>query len=76
MAPAEGRLRAEGTLLHKPTARAFTEGSVFNEAGQLCAHATGTFSARISNLLRNVNACYAVRKQEGAIISDNCAFLF
>ncbi|MBP6764249.1 MAG: hypothetical protein KA141_04600, partial [Rubrivivax sp.] len=35
--------RAAGTLLHKTTTMAFTEGSVFNEAGQLCAHATGTF---------------------------------
>jgi uncharacterized protein (TIGR00369 family) len=43
MRPAEGRLRAVGTLLHKTTTMAFTEGSVFNEAGQLCAHATGTF---------------------------------
>jgi len=43
MRPGEGRLRAQGTLLHKTTTLAFTEGSVFNEAGQLCAHATGTF---------------------------------
>jgi uncharacterized protein (TIGR00369 family) len=43
MRPAEGALRATGTLLHKTVTMAFTEGSVFNEAGQLCAHATGTF---------------------------------
>ena len=43
MRPAEGQLRALGTLLHKTTTMAFTEGSVFNEAGQLCAHATATF---------------------------------
>ena len=43
MRPAEGQLRALGHLLHKTTTMAFTEGSVFNEAGQLCAHATGTF---------------------------------
>ena len=43
MRPAEGRLRAEGLLLDKTTTMAFTEGRVFNEAGQLCAHATGTF---------------------------------
>jgi acyl-coenzyme A thioesterase PaaI-like protein len=41
--PAEGRLRAEGTLLDKTTTMAFTEGRVFDEAGRLCAHATGTF---------------------------------
>jgi uncharacterized protein (TIGR00369 family) len=43
MRAAEGRLRATGTLLHKTVTMAFTEGSVFNMAGQLCAHATGTF---------------------------------
>ena len=43
MRPAEGRLRALGTLLHRTSTMAFTEGSVFNEHGQLCAHATGTF---------------------------------
>ena len=43
MRPGEGRLRALGRLLHRTTTLAFTEGSVFNEAGDLCAHATGTF---------------------------------
>jgi uncharacterized protein (TIGR00369 family) len=41
--PAEGRLRATGKLLHRTVTMAFTEGSVFNAAGELCAHATGTF---------------------------------
>ena len=43
MRPGQGTLRALGTLLHKTTTLAFTEGSVFNEAGELCAHATATF---------------------------------
>ncbi len=43
MRPAEGELRALGTLLHKTTTMAFTEGSVFDGHGRLCAHATGTF---------------------------------
>ena len=43
MRAAEGRLRAVGKLLHKTTTLAFCEASVFNEADQLCAHATGTF---------------------------------
>jgi uncharacterized protein (TIGR00369 family) len=41
--PAEGELRATGRLLHRATTLAFTEGQVFNAAGQLCAHASGTF---------------------------------
>jgi uncharacterized protein (TIGR00369 family) len=43
MRPAEGRLVAKGRLLHRTATMAFTEGQVFNEAGELCAHATGTF---------------------------------
>ncbi|MEY4979126.1 MAG: 4-hydroxybenzoyl-CoA thioesterase [Pseudomonadota bacterium] len=40
---ATGPLLAKGRLLHRSATMAFTEGSVLNEAGQLCAHATGTF---------------------------------
>ena len=44
MRPAEGELRALGTLLHRTATMAFTEGRVFDSSGQLCAHATGTFN--------------------------------
>jgi uncharacterized protein (TIGR00369 family) len=43
MRPAEGRLVAKGTLLHRSTTMAFCEGSVFDADHALCAHATGTF---------------------------------
>jgi uncharacterized protein (TIGR00369 family) len=43
MRPAEGELRAEGKLLHRTLSMAFCEASVFNAAGELCAHGTGTF---------------------------------
>jgi uncharacterized protein (TIGR00369 family) len=43
MRPAEGELRAIGKLLHKTTTMAFTEGSVLDGQGHLCAHATATF---------------------------------
>ena len=43
MRPAQGRLRAEGAVLHRTTSLAFTEGRVFDESGRLCAHGTGTF---------------------------------
>jgi len=43
MRPAEGRLRAAATLLHRSTTMAFCEASVFDDDGHLCAHATGTF---------------------------------
>jgi uncharacterized protein (TIGR00369 family) len=43
MRPAEGELRAVGKLLQRTNSLAFTEGSVFDGQGRLCAHATGTF---------------------------------
>ena len=43
MRPAKGPLLAKGKLLHRTATMAFTEGSIFDAAGKLCAHATGTF---------------------------------
>ena len=43
MRPATGRLMATGHLLHGTRSTAFCEGSVRDESGALCAHATGTF---------------------------------
>ncbi len=43
MRAAEGELRAVAKLLHRTTTLAFTEGSVVNGQGQICAHATATF---------------------------------
>ena len=41
--PATGRLRATGHVLHRTRSMAFCEGHVYDEAGALCVHATGTF---------------------------------
>ena len=43
MRPATGKLTATGHLLHGTKSMAFCEGSVHDESGALCAHATGTF---------------------------------
>ena len=43
MRPAEGRLVAKATLLHRSVTMAFCEASVFDPDHHLCAHATGTF---------------------------------
>ncbi len=40
---ARGPLRAHGKLLHRTATLVFTEGSLFDAQGRLCAHATGTF---------------------------------
>jgi uncharacterized protein (TIGR00369 family) len=43
--PAEGAstVRAEGKLLHRTRTLAFAEATIYDQAGQACAHATGTF---------------------------------
>ena len=43
MQPARGQLTGKGHLMHRTATMAFTQASVFDEAGRLCAHATGTF---------------------------------
>ncbi|MFT4192035.1 MAG: PaaI family thioesterase [Comamonas sp.] len=43
MRPSQGLLVARGRLLHRTATLAFTEASIHDAEGQLCAHATGTF---------------------------------
>lgn len=43
MRPGDGRLVAQGRVLHKTITLAFCEGDVRSASGELLAHATGTF---------------------------------
>lgn len=43
MQPARGKLTGKGHLMHRTATMAFTEGTIFDEEGRACAHATGTF---------------------------------
>lgn len=43
MQPARGVLTSKGRLIHRSRSMAFTEGTVYDAQGQICAHATGTF---------------------------------
>ena len=43
MQPARGKLSGKGHLMHRTATMAFTEGTIFDEEGRACAHATGTF---------------------------------
>ena len=43
MQAARGPLTVKGQLMHRSRNLAFTQGSVYDQHGQLCAHATGTF---------------------------------
>ena len=44
MRPTRGTLIARGKLLHQTRSFAFTEGGIYDDAGHLHAHATGTFN--------------------------------
>ena len=43
MQTARGKVTGKGRLMHRSANMAFAEATVFDEAGQTCAHATGTF---------------------------------
>jgi uncharacterized protein (TIGR00369 family) len=43
MRPSHGALTCQGRLMHRTATLAFTEASVLDEQGKVCAHATGTF---------------------------------
>ena len=43
MRPAKGKLTGRGKLLHHTESMAFTEASILDSHGRLCAHAIGTF---------------------------------
>ena len=57
MQPAKGPLVAKGRLIHRTATLAFTERSVYDTAGRICSHATGTFKyvKRLPVDGRNVN---------------------
>ncbi len=43
MQAARGKLKAQGRLIHRTATLAFTEATIFDAEGRVCAHATGTF---------------------------------
>lgn len=43
MQPCQGLLTGKGRLMHRTKSMAFTEGTIYDEQGRACAHATGTF---------------------------------
>jgi uncharacterized protein (TIGR00369 family) len=43
MQAARGLLVAKGRLIHRTKTMAFTEASIFDSEGKICAHSTGTF---------------------------------
>jgi uncharacterized protein (TIGR00369 family) len=62
MQPARGKLTSKGHLMHRTATMAFTEGTVFDEEGRACAHATGTFKfvKRLATGPKSVNGLNAI----------------
>lgn len=65
MRPAKGRLTAKGKLLHRTQTLAFTEASLWDQHGRLCAQASGTFK-----YARRSVAADGHSAQLGAIATD------
>ena len=62
-APGDGsKLTARGRLIHRTATMAFTEGSVYDDQGRICSHATGTFKyvKRLAVGAKGVNTLQAV----------------
>jgi uncharacterized protein (TIGR00369 family) len=43
MQPCKGLLTGKGRLMHRTRSLAFVEGTIYDAAGEACAHASGTF---------------------------------
>ncbi len=43
MRPAKGQLTGKGHLMHRTATLAFAEATIYDQGGNACAHATGTF---------------------------------
>jgi uncharacterized protein (TIGR00369 family) len=72
-APGDGsRLTARGRLIHRTATLAFTEATLFDVLGKVCAHATGTFKyvKRLPTGPRTANALQVPGDAEPRISTD------
>ena len=69
-APGDGSpLRAKGRLIHRTATLAFTEATLYDAAGQACAHATGTFKY-VKRLASGTSSTNALGQPLGPISTD------
>lgn len=69
MQPARGKLTGKGHLMHRTATMAFTEGTIFDEEGRACAHATGTFKY-VKRLPTGPKSANALNVTSGVISTD------
>jgi len=69
-APGDGsRLTAKGRLIHRTATLAFTEATLFDVNGKVCAHATGTFKY-VKRLPTGARSSNALNAPFGSISTD------
>ena len=69
-APGDGSvLTGKGRLMHRTATLAFTEATLYDAAGQACAHATGTFKY-VKRLANGERSATAQRQPLGPISTD------
>ena len=72
MRPAPGngsRLTAKGRLMHRSTTMAFTEATLYDVSGNVCAHSTGTFKY-VKRLPTGPKSANALNAPDGTISTD------
>ncbi|MDH4449588.1 MAG: PaaI family thioesterase [Rhodoferax sp.] len=72
MQPAVGPLTAQGALMHRTATMAFTQATVVDAQGKVCAHATGTFKymKRLATADRAVHALHPTAQAEAQSATD------
>ena len=69
MQPSIGALVARGHLIHRTATLAFTESTIFDAAGKVCAHATGTFKF-VKRLPTGSKSANPLQRQGSGISTD------
>ena len=69
MQPALGPLTARGELMHRTATMAFTQATVLDASGKICAHATGTFKY-VRRLPVGTRNTHSLNAPDGAISTD------
>jgi uncharacterized protein (TIGR00369 family) len=69
MQPSRGKLTGKGHLMHRTLTLAFMEGTIFDEAGRACAHATGTFKY-VRRRFSTAKSATAPNVTDGVISTD------
>jgi uncharacterized protein (TIGR00369 family) len=68
--PAGVALVGKGRLMHRTATMAFTEGTIYDDQGRACAHATGTFKY-VKRLATGPKSVNDLNRSEQSVISTD-----